>query len=188
MKILWLDTETTGLTEAHGVVQIAGFIEICGEVRESFDLRCRPFSSDIVTDEALAVTGLTRESMERFDPAHSTYSRLVAMLAKWVDKYDKRDKFIFAGYNAQFDDKMMRAWFGKNDDRFWGSWVWFPPLDVMTLAMARLMGDRANLVNFKLGTVADHFGLKPAGDLHDALTDVQLTRDLYARLREGVRA
>ena len=43
MNILWVDVETTGLDRhRHGIIQIAGMVEVDGEVVETFDLRMNP--------------------------------------------------------------------------------------------------------------------------------------------------
>jgi len=39
---------------------------------------------------------------------------------------------------------------------------------------------RAEMVNFKLGTVADFMGVKVEGEaLHNAMYDIYLTREIY---------
>ena len=66
-----------------------------------------------------------------------------------------------------------------------GSWFWTPPVDLMSAA-AMLVGDeRRQLQNFKLGTVCDHLGIKPGGDLHDANVDVEMTIELYRLVMES---
>ena len=45
-----------------------------------------------------------------------------------------------------------------------------------------LMGVRHELPNFKLETVASHFGIKPQGEAHDAMTDIRMTMEIYRRL------
>ena len=65
MKIIYIDVETTGLgCPESGLVQLAGAIELDGEVVERFDFHMRPFPEDAISDEALAVNGLTRTDLD----------------------------------------------------------------------------------------------------------------------------
>ncbi len=106
----------------------------------------------------------------------------------FVDRYDKNDKFYFVGYNAKFDADHLRAWFQKNKDDYFGSWFWNPPLDVMSFAAFGLMRRRASLRNFQLLTVAEALGIATDKDnAHDALYDVELTRNVFQLLIERVR-
>lgn len=45
MKIMWLDTETTGLNkEKCDIIQLSGIIVIDGEEKERFDFYCQPIN------------------------------------------------------------------------------------------------------------------------------------------------
>jgi DNA polymerase-3 subunit epsilon len=77
----------------------------------------------------------------------------------------------------------VRAWFEKNGDRFFGSWFWHPPIDVMGLAAVRLMSRRCAMSDFKLLTVAKVLGSEVYGEkVHDAKYDIALTMEMYRRL------
>ena len=91
------------------------------------------------------------------------------------------DKFQFVGYNAHsFDMPFMRRFWEKNGNRFFGSWFWYPCLDVMLIWAQILQPVRAELSNFKLATVAKHCGIKvDATRLHDSQYDIELTRELW---------
>lgn len=184
MKIIYIDLETTGLPfPESGMIQLAGAVEIDGEIKEKFDYRVRPFPSDVISDEALALNGVSREELaDRTEPGAVFYA-FMNLLGKYVDRYDRSDKFHFVGYNAQFDADHLRAWFEKNGDRFFGSWFFHPPLDVMSLAALALMRQRAGMSNFKLPTVATALGFPvDVSRTHDALYDVMLTRDVFLEL------
>ena len=59
----------------------------------------------------------------------------------------------------------------------------------MTFAAIGLMRRRQELPNFKLTTVAQSFGIDvEEADAHDALYDVDLTRQIFRMLIEKVRA
>lgn len=190
MKVIYIDVETTGIPfPQSGLVQLAGAIEIDGEVRRHFNFRMRPFPGDVVSDEALALNGLTLADLETYDEPATVFEQFVAMLGEYIDRYDRADKFHFVGYNAQFDADHLRAWFEKNNDQFFGSWFWHPPVDVMALAAIVLMPNRAALDNFRLPTVATMLGLVVDEDkTHDALYDMHLTRELFHQLLGYVRS
>ena len=52
----------------------------------------------------------------------------------------------------------------------------------MRMAGQALAEDRHKFPNFKLGTVCDKLGIKPTGELHGALVDIELTMALYNRI------
>lgn len=185
MKYLWIDLETTGLDPLkHGVIQIAGIVEIDGETKEEFNFTVKPFKGDAVSPDSIASHGIPIKEMKTYKPPNEVYRALTKLLSKYVRVYDKSDKFHLLGYNAKFDYDFLRKWFEKNHDPYMGSYIWFPPLDIMNLACFYLGPKRATIKNFKLDSVARAVGLRPKeGLLHDASYDIRLTRDLYEVLR-----
>lgn len=191
IKYCFIDVETTGLTEKHGIIQIAGAIVKREEdsknlmVWDQFSFRCQPFRGmDLIADEALAVNGVTREQMETFPPPTVIYSKLVEILGAHCDKFDPTDKMFFTGYNAEFDNQRMREWFKKNNDDFFGSWFFNPAKDVMQLALDYLEETRYTMKNFKLGTVATKMGITSSGNLHEAGADIELTMKIFAQIKD----
>lgn len=113
------------------------------------------------------------------------YNQLVTMLSKYVDKYDKNDKFFLCGYNnAAFDNQFLRGFFLQNGDNYFGSWFWANTLDVMVLATLALADRRAQMENFKLSTVASAMGVEVnAGEPHNAMYDIYLTKAIFDKIR-----
>jgi DNA polymerase-3 subunit epsilon len=102
-----------------------------------------------------------------------------------VDRYDKKDKFQFVAYGADFDIDMLRRWFAKNDDDYFGSWFHHPALCMMYAAGMKLRNERENLKNFRLETVAAYFGIKvDPTRVHDALYDAWLAKEIYYKITE----
>ena len=122
MKLLFFDLETTGTNPGkHGIHQISGQIVIDGIVKESFDFHVQPNPKAIIEDEALAVAGVTREQIAQYPPMATVYAQFVAMLGKYVDKFNKKDKFFLVGYNnAAFDNQFLRGFFLQNADKYFG--------------------------------------------------------------------
>lgn len=199
-KMIFIDVETTGtIPERHGVTQISGCVQIGPEVKQYFDYYVRPFSGDLIEDAALKVTGIDRRQFlpptdpaflkvdgQEFADPFEVFAAFKQMLAGYVDQYDKSDKLQFVGYNAHsFDMPFMRRFWEKNNDRFFGSWFWYPCLDVMLVWAQILQPERGLLSNFKLATVARHCGIEVDDSrLHDSKYDIDLTRRLWLAARE----
>ena len=183
-KLLFVDTETTGVDErVNGIVQISGIIEIDGDEKEQFDYRVAPFEGDMIDPKALMVIGKAEAQLQEGDLPVLVHGKLIALLGKYSDKYDRSDKFDLVGFGATFDDDFLRAFFKKCNDNYYGSFVRWPPIDVAVLAATKLLGKR-DMANFKLETVAEKFGIHvDKSKTHDALYDIQLTRDLFRKVR-----
>lgn len=182
MKLLFFDIETTGVMHwRNGIHQISGCIEIDGEVKEYFDFKVKPNPACTIEDAALAVSNITKETVLSYPDMYNVYLQFTKMLAKYVNKFDKRDKFFLVGYNnASFDNQFLRAFFVQNGDNYFGSYFWSSSLDVMVLATKHLMNERHNMKDFKLSTVASFAGIKiDESKLHDAEYDINITRQLY---------
>ena len=181
-KLFFYDLETTGTNPGrHGIHQISGEIVIDGKSVETFDFKVQPNPKAQIEDAALAVGGVTREQIMAYPPMGQVYTQLVTMLAKYVNKYDKTDKFHLVGYNNRgFDDNFFRGFFLQNGDNYFGSWFWADSIDVLVLASTFLADRRADLPNFKLATVADFLGIDTtAGKLHDASFDIYVTKAVF---------
>ena len=103
------------------------------------------------------------------------------MLDKYVDRFNKKDKFFLVGYNnASFDNQFLRKFFEDNGDKYFGSWFWSNSIDVMVLASAYLATRRPDMENFKLSTVAKTLGVNVDDELlHNALYDIRLTKAVF---------
>ena len=182
MKLVFFDLETTGVNPGkNGIHQISGTVEIDGVEQEKFDFHVQPNPKAVIEEQALAVGGVTREQIMAYPPMYEVYSQFVAMLGKYVDKFNKKDKFFLVGYNnAAFDNQFLRGFFLQNGDNYFGSWFWANSIDVMVLATAFIGDRRAEMENFKLSTVAKLLGVNvDDASLHDAFYDIYLTQEVY---------
>ncbi len=183
-KICFVDLETTGTYFwKHGVHQISGIIDIDGKVMEKFDFHVKPHPNAIIDEEALKASNVTKEQIMLYPSMKEVYDALIAILGKYVSKFDKKDKFFLGGYNvAAFDNNFLRAFFTQNDDNYFGSWFWPNTLDVYVLAGQKFIDERAEFIDFKLKTVCEYVGIQVNPErLHDAIYDIVLTRKLYYR-------
>lgn len=195
-KVIWNDTETTGLTERHGVIQWSAKVFIDGVEKDRIDLKIQPLKGhsiiqdDLIEDDALEANHITREELfdsSRFTPKVA-HQAIVGLCSRYVDKFDPKDKFIWHGFNSRFDMDRTRDLFVKCGDKFFGSWFWFPPADIMGLAINLLTKERARLFDFKQKTVweylhPDEVGKYKDEEWHDAMFDIDRCRDIQAALR-----
>ncbi len=181
MKLIYIDVETTGIPfPESGLIQLAGAIEIPGAKPKCFQYRIRPFPGDVIEEEALEVNRITQDELKTYPAPGKVYKDFINLLTTYVDRYDRADKFHFIGYNAMFDSDHLRAWFEKNGDTYFGSWFYFPPIDVMNMAAVHLMTRRTGMKDFKLLTVAKELGLAvDETKAHDARYDIALTRKMF---------
>lgn len=182
MKLFFYDLETTGVNPAkNGIHQISGEIVINGEVKEKFDFRVQPNPKAQIEQQALAVGNVTTEQIMAYPSMSEIYTKLTALLGKYVDKFDKTDKFFLVGYNnAAFDNQFFRGFFLQSGDKYFGSWFWSSSIDVMVLATNKLADKRPEMKNFKLATVAEFLGVNVESEsLHDAFYDIYLTKEVY---------
>lgn len=184
-KLFFFDLETTGVKYwKNGIHQISGAIVIDGEVKENFNFNVQPFRDCLIEDEALAVANVTKEQIQSYPAMLFVYKDLIEMLSKYVNKYDKTDKFHLVGYNnASFDNQFFRAFFVQNGDNYFGSWFWADSIDCYVLASNYFKDVRSSFADFKQKTVAQRLGIAvDENRLHDAEYDIELCMDIYYKL------
>lgn len=182
-KILYFDTETTGLNpEKNDIIQLAGIVVVHGKEMERFNLKCQPMDWETISDEALTVHGYKLEDLMTFMKPYEMYKQLVDIFSKYINKYDKNDKFTPAGYNVRFDMEFLNNFFKKQNDVYFGSWISWKMIDPIQILHFLDYCKKIALPNYKLSTVCDHFGIDI--NAHDALSDIQATRQLISKIYE----
>lgn len=183
MKLLFIDTETSGLNpKTNGLLQISAVLQIDGEVVDRFSSYVKPFPKDYIDEKALATNKITREQIETFPEPQKVYVDFISFLGKYASRDAYEDKYYMVGYNVWFDYDMLREWFHKaGDTKYFGYWFQYPPIDVMQLALLDLGESvRSKMAKFKLEAVADMYGLEfKREDLHGADVDCELTKQLF---------
>lgn len=196
MKIMFIDTETTGLyPNKHGIISISWQIReyLQGKfgyypTNDSEANILYMYPGDVEYDlQALRVNGFALTEIRKMSDQKSAYDKFLAELDFQVDKYDKTDKMFFCGYNADFDMKFIDAWFRRNNNNFIRSYFWYPLLDVAVIAGNRLSEQRSELKDFKLATVAEFLGIHyDSTKLHGAMEDMLLTKKIYDIVKGGL--
>jgi DNA polymerase-3 subunit epsilon len=193
MKVLWIDTETTGLNPIeNGVHQVAGLVELSVLDKNNpliqFDINANPLQDCQVSSwydknknceiDALSISGKTKDDLSSYQSYESGMQELIATLSGHINLEDKTDKFILAGYNVGFDKDMLFGWAKVVGEKYLGKYIDHRVIDVMTLARtAYALGLMLEPKDFKLETMAEKYGI--AIDAHDASSDIEATRKLF---------
>jgi len=189
MKILWLDTETTGLdSKKNDILTIGGIIEIDGEVKEEFYLEMQPFNYDTVEEQALKVNGLDIKTIKTWMTPRLAYKQLTNIFAKYINKYNRNDKFIIAGHNIKFDFDFLVEFFNKNNDKYLGSWIEYQfssCIDTLPLVQIMRFKGVINIENCRLVTASKEFGVD-LSNAHNALADIKATRELFYKIDKRI--
>ena len=186
MTTVYFDFETGGVDMRHPNISIAAVaVEDGREISSLYHLiRFDPATAD---PEALKIN--------RYDPAlwardAISEEQATARFASFLNQHKclsltsaRTGKPYavarLAGYNsASFDGPRLNAMFDR-----WGTFPPFrrPTLDVLQLVLEHADNHRLPLVNFKLSTVAAHFGVN-TDDAHDALADCRMTAAIHAAI------
>lgn len=97
-----VDVETTGLdSKKHSIVSI-GAVEFY-DPQNQFYVECRIFDDAEVSDEALAISGSSKESL--FNPAKPTLESAIQSFLKWASQCAHK---TIAGENPTFDRDFLR--------------------------------------------------------------------------------
>lgn len=181
MKILWIDCETTGLDPSRNdIITLSLIAEIDKEVKETLTLKIQPMDWNNIEEEAIKTHGITKEQMRTFDPPKKAHNKLIAFLTKYVDRYNKKDKFQPAGYNVTFDMLFLGEFFKKVEDKYFGAWIDYHKFDVATLVQFFHLKGILNFENYKLATVASQLGVDLQA--HDSEEDIVATRKVCYKL------
>lgn len=188
-KIIFIDTETGGVNaEKSALIQLSGIIEIDGTEKEKFNFYIKPFENSELNEKALEVQGRTLEELgtEKYINESIIYKKFLEILDKYIDKYDKNDKFIVAGYNVKFDIDILKALFERNNNKFLFSYFNSSMLDPLySVRLLQVAGMLPVLENNKLETWCKYFNIELKA--HDSLQDITATKKLIEKLVELIK-
>jgi DNA polymerase III alpha subunit (gram-positive type) len=120
VKIMYFDTETVTLespAESCAFFQFSGIIEINGKEVERFDFFMNPNHSCEYDPDSLAFNEITEDDLEVYDDHTEVFPKVVEMLERHVNRFDKNDKMHTVGFNnIAFDNPKLWNWFACNDE------------------------------------------------------------------------
>lgn len=188
-KIIFIDTETGGVNpEKAALIQLSGIIRIDKKDVEKFNFYIKPFENSEVTEKALEVQGRTLEELktDKYVEEKEVYKQFIKLLDKYVDKYDRTDKFVVAGYNVRFDVDILKAFFQRHGNNFLFSYLDSSMLDPLySIRLLQIAEILPVLENNKLETWCKHFGIELKA--HDSLEDIEATKKLIGKLISLIR-
>lgn len=188
-KIIFIDTETGGVNpEKAALIQLSGIIRIDKKDVEKFNFYIKPFENSEVNEKALEVQGRTLEELktDKYVEEKEVYKQFINILDKYIDKYDRTDKFIVAGYNVRFDVDILKAFFQRHGNNFLFSYLDSSMLDPLySIRLLQIAEILPVLENNKLETWCKHFGIELKA--HDSLEDIEATKKLIGKLISLIR-
>ena len=188
-KIIFIDTETGGVNpEKAALIQLSGIIRIDKKDVEKFNFYIKPFENSEVTEKALEVQGRTLEELktDKYIEEKEVYKQFIKLFDKYVDKYDRTDKFVVAGYNVRFDVDILKAFFQRHGNNFLFSYLDSSMLDPLySIRLLQIAEVLPVLENNKLETWCKHFGIELKA--HDSLEDIEATKKLIGKLISLIR-
>lgn len=188
-KIIFIDTETGGVNpEKAALIQLSGIIRIDKKDVEKFNFYIKPFENSEVTEKALEVQGRTLEELktDKYVEEKEVYKQFINLLDKYIDKYDRTDKFIVAGYNVRFDVDVLKAFFQRHGNNFLFSYLDSSMLDPLySIRLLQIAEVLPVLENNKLETWCKYFGIELKA--HDSLEDIEATKKLIGKLISLIR-
>ena len=123
---------------------------------------------------------------EKYIDESIIYKKFLEILDKYIDKYDKNDKFIVAGYNVKFDIDILKALFERNNNKFLFSYFNSSMLDPLySVRLLQVAGILPVLENNKLETWCKYFNIELKA--HDSLQDITATKKLIEKLVELIK-
>ena len=176
MNHLWLDCETTGLSEYKcDIVQLACIPVVNGVKQKPFNEFCQPVNWNNIEAEAVAAHGITIDMMK-------TYQTQAQMLEKFIAYVNSFGvKFTISGFNVLFDKKHISATFskhGKSSDFF----RMFTMNIHDTYNRAKSVKNQIASDSLKLEALANMYGI--AIRAHDALSDIEATIEVDKRIAD----
>ena len=188
-KIIFIDTETGGVNpEKAALIQLSGIIRIDKKDVEKFNFYIKPFENSEVNEKALEVQGRTLDELktEKYIEEKEIYKQFINLLDKYIDKYDKTDKFVVAGYNVRFDVDILKALFQRHGNNFLFSYFDSSMLDPLySIRLLQVAGILPVLENNKLETWCKYFEIELKA--HDSLEDIVTTKKLIGKLISLIR-
>lgn len=189
MKILAFDTETTGLDPSlHSIIQLSAVFIRDGEPIDSINLFMQPFSFLNISPEALQVHNITLDQLQSFPDWRAQFQAWEAWLAKYIDRFNKRDKAYPLAYRGTFDLEFLSALYKRCDNPYLGSWInWrlLDPLPLLNLLHYRNDPTISALDNLKLSTVAAALGIELQA--HDAKSDIIAAVEVWKWAQDRVK-
>lgn len=176
--ILLVDVETTGLhPHLDEIVQIAA-VDL-HDPNARFNQYVIPTNE--VPEPVQQINSLSISKIKKLDGVSQKTGLL--LFDQWVREYYGRGrsipKLIIGGHNTCFDLSFLRYWYFRHSKPM--DHVSYRPFDITSLFIALY---ESPLSGYSLDGIADHFGLRRRGKIHNAMEDIELTRQILMLMIE----
>jgi len=156
----------------YDIYEISGIIEIGGQVVEHFSIGIQPFAILEKPNDFNSVDWAKFQGSEDkyFEFTAENYTRLKKLatpiialhefqqlIEKYIDKYDKDDKFILAGHLAARNISFLQTWFERCKDPFFGSWFQPGVLDILSLVAQYEILTSDKVPSYRLARLEKYF-------------------------------
>lgn len=186
-KVIWIDTETTGLDpKIHGLREVGFLIEIDGLIVEEGHLHINTLTyknERYISKYVSENFGVYEVSLAFNESSQEQLVKFERIMNKYVNINDK-SKFQMAGFNVSFDYEFIKEWFSDTDGlmRGFNAYFGYQKLDVLELVRHLKYLNLFKTKNNKLETLCNHFDVDI--NAHQALSDIQATKILHQVLVE----
>lgn len=189
MRILWVDTETTGIDPLDSsIFELAAILVDNGKVLCERCFWLNPLSETIIYHEdAGKVHGYTKEQIESFTPEKEEVPIIASFFEESRELFQsdgsKRELCYIAGYNVSFDYGHIAALLDRNGYKMSD---YFKPVVFDVFEQVKRAGAAKRLPyleNRKLVTVAKSLNVVHE-KAHDALSDIRTTRQVAIELQK----
>lgn len=189
-KILFVDTLTTGInSERCGIYRIAGIIceEDKGTIRQKsgFDFLMRPFPQARITDESLAIGGMTRSRLIYLPDEKDVFKSFMSKIGEVIDIRHPKDKLYLVGlHSSTFDMPFIRAWFNRCGNEGFKNCFYVQTIDLSNLAAFVLMEERMNMANFYIDNMARTLNVTLHKDEKQSnIATIKTSIEIYAEIK-----
>lgn len=181
MYYLCLDVEAGGIGEDKSLLTLyAGVFNSKFEWLADIDLKIKPDNGIYnVTGEALAINHI---DLAEHDKTAITYREAGKLVYDLLHPYGTAEKLIPLGHGVAFDLRFISNTIISRGtlDRF----VSYRTIDTAVIARFMILSGKLPELSCSLGSLVEHFGIKPNGKLHEAKTDVMASIEVFKCLLE----
>jgi len=157
-----LDTETTGLTQDHDIIELSIYRLNTDEQRTWW---IRPLRTDNISSDALRVNqykiedllGQTKEGRERHQPA----SKVIVEIENWVmEDANPADTRLIVAQNASFDKMMLEGLWDKTNNSNTFPFSRKYALDTMNIELVMDLIREEESEGYSLAKLCKKYGVK----------------------------
>jgi DNA polymerase III alpha subunit (gram-positive type) len=183
-KILYFDTETTGLDPVkNDIHQLGALLEIDNVIVREFNEFCRPINPKEITASALKVTEKTAEQLLAYQDPAIFLQKFMTFLGEYSN--GQESKITLVGQNTQFDKSFLEKFFFKMgySKKVFDSIFDYKVVDLQSMAHQLRQKGYIPLPSLKLEEMSKFFHVIPER-FHDALADIKCTHAIFKEIEK----